>query len=107
MAQCCLPLLGKLHEFSHGPAAVSVAVITQADDASLPDHGTSGLQDLFGQHSSADCQWFGHMALGYALLGHDAQPQLLVMALHQASELYALLLRQSPALYFARGPPTV
>lgn len=107
VAQLCLPLLGKLHDISHGAAPAPVAVVMtvamaeQGMDAARP----SGLKDLFGPHTAGDCQWYGHLALAGGLPVCDAALPVLAPALSLAPVLQALLLRQSPALFFARGPP--
>ena len=101
-----MPLLGQLQGISHGlqatPNAVAaLAVDSQIEDAPAPNSLTS----LFGTHTGADCQWFAHLALGAGLLGAPACSAIHVQPPFAAPSLYALLLSQSPALFFARGPP--
>ena len=72
VAQICLPLLGKLHDLAHVPMATPVAQLVadvQKADAALnsDDPLSQRWQDLFGKHSAAECQWFGHLALGMGL----------------------------------------
>ena len=112
-AQLCMPLLGKLHDISHlyaralQTAAVSATASAAERDSSdtvvSPGHGA---HDLFGKHSEADCQGFSHMALGAGLLSHSLQAPLLRAVQETAATVLAILLRQSPALFFARGPPS-
>ncbi len=110
VAQICLPLLGKLHDLAHVPMATPVAQLVadvQKADAALnsDDPLSQRWQDLFGKHSAAECQWFGHLALGMGLQGACAPLPIAVPSYALAADLYALLLRASPALFFARGPP--
>lgn len=112
LAQLCLPLLGKLHDISHlYPKAVAAAAVLQdaaAERASGDDNLSNGhgVHGLFGKHSEADCQGFSHMALGAGLLCHALQAPLLRGVQETAPTVLAILLRQSPALFFARGPPS-
>ena len=59
----------------------------------------------FGAHTAGDCQLFQHHALGWGGL----MLAMLVLACSYAplrnARLGSVLLRQSPALFFARGPP--
>ncbi|MEJ5125060.1 hypothetical protein WH367_03305 [Comamonas sp. MYb21] len=113
-AQLCLPLLGKVHEISHlhARALQTAALMATApagerdssDTVVSPGHGG---HDLFGKHSEADCQGFSHMALGAGLLCDALQAPLLAAAQEAAPTVLAILLRQSPALFFARGPPSL
>lgn len=110
LAQLCLPLLGKLHDISHPPTKAAAAVVLQdaAAERVSSDGMTSsghGVHDLFGKHSEADCQGFSHMAMGAGLLSHDLQAAMLGAVQEAAPTVLAILLRQSPALFFARGPP--
>ncbi|GAB2815897.1 hypothetical protein GCM10027276_16050 [Comamonas piscis] len=111
-AQLCLPLLGKLHDISHlYPKAVAAAAGLQdaaAERASGDDNLSNGygVHGLFGKHSEADCQGFSHMALGAGLLCQALQAPLLRGVQETAPTVLAILLRQSPALFFARGPPS-
>ena len=106
LAQCALPLLGRVHDLVHpaGAMALAISSATPADGAA-DALATLAPNDGFGHHSAAECQWFKHLALGYALHGGDAGVQITVFAPLQNVVLAGLLLRQSPALYFARGPP--
>jgi hypothetical protein len=113
LAQLCLPLLGKLHDISHLYAkAVAAVVVLQDAAAERPSSDASasnghGMHGLFGKHTEADCQGFSHMALGAGLLCHALQAPLLRGVQEAAATVLAILLRQSPALFFARGPPSL
>ncbi len=109
-----MPLLGKLHDISHLHArALQTAVPTATASAGERDSSDTvvspghGAHDLFGKHSEADCQGFSHMALGAGLLCDALQAPLLAAAQEAAPTELALLLRQLPALYLARGPPSL
>ncbi len=115
LAQLSMPLLGKLHDISHLYArALQAAVLASSsttvgerdssDTVVIPGHG---VHDLFGKHSEADCQGFSHMALGAGLLCEGLHAPLLRAVQDAAPTVLAILLRQSPALFFARGPPTL
>lgn len=91
------PTLGLMHQVlhhagSHAPTAQS---------AEAPDSRTP----IFSGHSSADCQLFDQMALGTALPAPSLPLALAPLVAKAAWSVQALLLRQSPALFFARGPP--
>ncbi|QMV72473.1 hypothetical protein HS961_06275 [Comamonas piscis] len=113
-AQLCMPLLGKLHDISHLYARALQAAVVATSSASAGERDGSdsvvspghGVHDLFGKHSEADCQGFSHMALGAGLLCHALQAPLLRGVQETAPTVLAILLRQSPALFFARGPPS-
>lgn len=113
-AQLCLPLLGKVHDISHFHArALQTAALTATASAGERDGSDTvvspghGAHDLFGKHSEADCQGFSHMALGAGLLCDALQAPLLRAVQEAAPTVLAILLRQSPALFFARGPPSL
>ncbi|MEJ5150405.1 hypothetical protein [Comamonas sp. MYb396] len=113
-AQLCLPLLGKVHDISHLHArALQTAALTATASAGERDSSDTvvspghGAHDLFGKHSEADCQGFSHMALGAGLLCDALQAPLLRAVQEAAPTVLAILLRQSPALFFARGPPSL
>ena len=97
LAQMVLPVLGHMHAQAHGMAAA------QADAA--PPQSSPALQDLFGMHSKLDCQTFDHQAFGQPMTASVPALPLAAYAPVMVAALQALLLRQSPALYFARGPP--
>lgn len=112
LAQLCLPLLGKLHDISHLYARALATVALQPLDSERcgtdPAVSTGhGVHDLFGKHSEADCQGFSHMAMGAGLLSHSLQAAMLGTVQEVAATVLAILLRQSPALFFARGPPSL
>ncbi|WP_157667811.1 hypothetical protein [Comamonas serinivorans] len=126
--QLVVPSLGLMHQVVHhvgepvattarGTVAtapdITATAFTQADASAEPAAdpapartvaGHSALH-LFDGHSAADCQLFDQMALGLAMLvtpwHWDAPPP--VHHAHWTTQ--ALLLRKSPALFFARGPP--
>ncbi|MCD2167421.1 hypothetical protein [Comamonas koreensis] len=114
-AQLCMPLLGKLHDISHLYAGALQAAVVATSSASAGERDGSdsvvvpghGVHDLFGKHSEADCQGFSHMALGAGLLCDALQAPLLRSVQEAAPTVLAILLRQSPALFFARGPPSL
>ena len=94
LAQMVLPVLGHMHAQAHGMAAAQASV--ESSPAS---------QDLFGVHSKLDCQTFDHQAFGQPMHSSVAVLPVAAYAPVMVAALQALLLRQSPALYFARGPP--
>lgn len=98
LMQWFTPTLGLMHQvLHHGGNAVAVAT----DGAG----GEDAVAPMFDGHSSADCQLFDQLALGLALPA-PPMPLALVPAVRKAAwSVHALLLRQSPALFFARGPP--
>ena len=114
-AQLCMPLLGKLHGISHLYARALQAAVVATSSATAGERDGSdtvvspshGVHDLFGKHSEADCQGFSHMALGAGLLCDALQAPLLRAVQEAAPTVLAILLRQSPALFFARGPPSL
>ncbi|MEG0973547.1 MAG: hypothetical protein RSD82_07560 [Comamonas sp.] len=99
LAQVLLPVLGHIHAQVHNSARAAGAEVT-----SVAEGGTV-LPDLFGAHSKLDCQTFDHQASGQPLASPLLTLPVVAYAAVMVAALYALLLRQSPALYFARGPP--
>jgi len=98
LMQWFTPTLGLMHQVLHhaGNHAPAAQMAEAHPDARTP---------IFSGHSSADCQLFDQMALGSAL-PVPPMPLALVPAVVKAAwSVQALLLRQSPALFFARGPP--
>ncbi len=69
------------------------------------DPETSGVERWFGVHGSADCELFHHLALGPAMAGMAIALHTFLFAPVRNACMGAVLLRQSPALFFARGPP--
>lgn len=67
---------------------------------------TSGIERWFGAHGSADCELFHHLAMGPAMAGVATALHTFLFAPVRNACMGAVLLRQSPALFFARGPPT-
>ena len=98
LAQIVLPMLGHMHEQAHGMAAA------QVDAVAMPQ-SSAALHDLFGMHSKLDCQTFDHQAFGQPMVASEPALLLAAYAPVMVAALQALLLRQSPALYLARGPP--
>lgn len=113
--QLAVPSLGLMHQVVHHVSAPALAAgSTTALAASDGEQAASpageaqahdALLHLFDGHSAADCQLFDQMALGLAVLvtpwHWDAPPPVH----HAFWTTQALLLRKSPALFFARGPP--
>ena len=96
--QWLTPTLGLIHQVLHHGGAVAVVDVDRVDGEVLAE-------PLFDGHSLADCQLFDQMALGVALTASSV-PRVLAPAVVKAAwSVQALLLRQSPALFFARGPP--
>ena len=100
LAQVLLPVLGHMHAQVHGSAHAA-----GVDAAAMPPQTNAALQDLFGAHNKLDCQTFDHQAFGQPVMGAVPVLPLAAYAPVMLATLQALLLRQSPALYFARGPP--
>ena len=99
LMQWFTPTLGLMHQvLHHGGSAMAASI----DGAEAEQESPA---PMFDGHSSADCQLFDQIALGLALLA-PPMALALVPALRKAAwSVQALLLRQSPALFFARGPP--
>lgn len=77
-----------------------------AGDPATGDPAVSGIERWFGAHGSADCELFHHLALGPAMAGVATALHTFLFAPVRNACMGAVLLRQSPALFFARGPPT-
>lgn len=113
--QLVMPTLGAMHQVVHhvgAPApeaghAAHAPAAPQAQPAAHAHGGALTLSHLFDGHSAADCQVFDQMALGVGLTASPwawAAP----VPLHTPNwTAQALLLRKSPALFFARGPPAL
>ena len=113
VVQVCVPTLGAMHQVVHqsdrmGPAAAQrwapqpLATHATAPSTQLDDFSAR----LFDGHSSADCQLFDQMTSGAGLLPSVASLPLVSLPVHHVPwSVQALLLRKSPALFFARGPP--
>jgi len=100
LMQWFTPTLGLMHQaLHHGGNAVALSI----DSAAVEEEDIAA--PMFDGHSPADCQLFDQMALGLALLS-PCIPLVLAPSVRKAAwSVQALLLRQSPALFFARGPP--
>lgn len=133
--QVFMAMLGQMHQVAHAPRA-GAALEAWKNDAgapSLPVPGiaqaaadgswpaadkkvagnpvadspaTSGIERWFRAHGSADCELFHHLALGPAMAGVATALHTFLFAPVRNACMGAVLLRQSPALFFARGPPT-
>ena len=110
-AQLLMPTLGAMHQVVHhvgaSPQAGAPSAVQVQPGAHSHGDGALTLAHLFDGHSAADCQVFDQMATGVGLL---AVPWTWVAPapLHTPNwTAQALLLRKSPALYFARGPPAL
>ena len=132
---CCvlqvfMTMLGQMHQVAHAPGA-RAAWKTGTDALSLPvpgvaqaaadssltaaekvagdpaagDPAASGVERWFGAHGNADCELFHHLALGPAIAGVVTALHTLLFAPIRNACMGAVLLRQSPALFFARDPP--
>ncbi len=99
LAQVLLPVLGHMHAQAHGGMRAAAA------DVLGVEQNSTTLHDFFGAHSKLDCQTFDHQAFGQPISGAVPVLPLAAYAPVMVATLHALLLRQSPALYFARGPP--
>lgn len=96
--QAAMAVLGQMHQIAHGPLPPA-ALAAGDDDAPVAD------QAWLGTHTAGDCQLFHHHALG---LGEPVLVNALLASSYaplRNARLAAVLLRQSPALFFARGPP--
>lgn len=108
--QVGVPMLGAMHQVVHqshglgsGSASASVRWAPDVADAAAPLEFSAR---LFGGHSAADCQLFDQMSSGAGLLPSvPSQPIVSLPMQHAPWSVQALLLRKSPALFFARGPP--
>ncbi|MBB6579220.1 hypothetical protein HNP33_003330 [Comamonas odontotermitis] len=118
-----MTMLGQMHQVAHAPGA-RAAWKTGTDALSLPvpgvaqaaadsaaekvagDPAAGGVERWFGAHGNADCELFHHLALGPAMAGVVTALHTLLFAPVRNACMGAVLLRQSPALFFARGPPT-
>lgn len=98
LTQSLMPTLGLMHQVLHhaGNQAPATQAAEAPPDSRLP---------IFSGHSSADCQLFDQMALGPVLPTPPVPMALVPVVAKAAWSVQALLLRQSPALFFARGPP--
>ena len=101
--QAAMALLGQMHQIAHAPLPLAVPANGAAVDSGN-EKATTG-NSWFGAHTAGDCQLFQHHALGWGWL----MLAMLVLACSYAplrnARLGSVLLRQSPALFFARGPP--
>ena len=101
--QAAMALLGQMHQIAHAPLPLAVPANGAAVDSGN-EKATTG-NSWFGAHTAGDCQLFQHHALGWGGL----MLAMLVLACSYAplrnARLGSVLLRQSPALFFARGPP--
>lgn len=77
-----------------------------ADTPVAESPATSGIERWFGAHGSADCELFHHLTMGPAMAGAATALHTFLFAPVRNACMGAVLLRQSPALFFARGPPT-
>lgn len=104
--QLCMALLGQMHQVVHAPhlGAQQLAADAQRTAGDAP---ANDLDRWFGAHGSNDCELFHHLALGPAMACAATALHTFLCAPVRNACMGALLLRQSPALYFARGPPTV
>lgn len=123
--QLVVPALGLMHQTLHpvpqhrllmnalaspSAQATQMAHAGQSAHAGRSGHDHSsiaqeGFLTLFGEHTEVDCQLYDQMAVGVALLAtpwHWAPPP---PVRHAGWNVQAGLLRKSPALFFARGPP--
>ena len=102
--QAAMALLGQMHQIAHAPLPLAVPANNGAAVDSGNEKATTG-NSWFGAHTAGDCQLFQHHALGWGGL----MLAMLVLACSYAplcnARLGSVLLRQSPALFFARGPP--
>ena len=109
VVQVCVPTLGAMHQVVHqsdGRFGTEQRWAPEAHTAASPVSVADVGARLFGGHSSADCQLFDQMTSGAGLLPSVASLPLVSLPVHHVPwSVQALLLRKSPALFFARGPP--
>lgn len=104
-----LPVPGIAQAAADGswPAADKKVAGNPVVDTPVADSpAANGIERWFGAHGSADCELFHHLALGPAMAGVATALHTFLFAPVRNACMGAVLLRQSPALFFARGPPT-
>ena len=102
------PMPGTAQAAADGSMAAAdkkVAGSPVADTPVAESPATSGIERWFGAHGSADCELFHHLAMGPAMAGAATALHTFLFAPVRNACMGAVLLRQSPALFFARGPP--
>ena len=103
--QAAMALLGQMHQIAHAPVPLAVLASTAATNSDNDIEKAASNDSWYGAHTAGDCQLFQHHALGWGGILLCSVLLACSYAPLRNARLGSVLLRQSPALFFARGPP--